>query len=444
MGAVPDALAQQPSREGERLMAEFGLRESPAPVSSQPRWRAPQKIIVDTGVPGLLEALRTQAPGVQFVGAGSPDSAAAVATGADAVIGRSAFICDERLLAAGKDLRWLQTVYAGVEACAVRATVLRKRQIIVTNLRAISAPVIAEHVIAFTFALSRGLYAWVPLREQRLWAADSSRAPMSVISGKTMLIVGLGGIGSEVAKRANALGMRVIATRATPQQKPSKMSKTEPRPPAKPPRPTSSSLPSLRCSSARSASRSATPRHLPPPPPALSATRFPSANKPLGRSTKPAAANNCSVPRLTPPASEATKPKPSASSKSKRGPPSKPNSPSSQAPPPLQTPESVYGKVLKTPVTNFKTYVSETSTFSAQKNSSEHLIGHAQQPVTKPAELELCSQPQERSRIELETSKPSLTSDVKRDASKKKCKTSIVPRKLTASLFSQIRLLLTQ
>ncbi|NDE01423.1 MAG: D-2-hydroxyacid dehydrogenase [Gammaproteobacteria bacterium] len=220
MGAVPDALAQQPSREGERLMAEFGLRESPAPVSSQPRWRAPQKIIVDTGVPGLLEALRTQAPGVQFVGAGSPDSAAAVAAGADAVIGRSAFICDERLLAAGKDLRWLQTVYAGVEACAVRATVLRERQIMVTNLRAISAPVIAEHVIAFTFALSRGLYAWVPLREQRLWAADSSRAPMSVISGKTMLIVGLGGIGSEVAKRANALGMRVIATRATPQQKP--------------------------------------------------------------------------------------------------------------------------------------------------------------------------------------------------------------------------------
>jgi phosphoglycerate dehydrogenase-like enzyme len=219
-GAVPEALAQQPSRESERLMAEFGLREAPAPVSAQPRWRRPQKIIVDTGVPGLLEALQAQAPGVQFVGASSPNSAAAVSAGADAVIGRSAFICDERLLAAGKDLRWLQSVYAGVEACAARANVLRERQIIVTNLRAISAPVIAEHVIAFTFSLSRGLYAWVPLREQRLWAADSSRAPMSVISGKTMLIVGLGGIGSEVAKRANALGMRVIATRATPQQKP--------------------------------------------------------------------------------------------------------------------------------------------------------------------------------------------------------------------------------
>ena len=38
---------------------------------------------------------------------------------------------------------------------------------------------------------------------------------MSVVDGKTMLVVGLGGIGSEVAKRAHALGMRVIATRAS-------------------------------------------------------------------------------------------------------------------------------------------------------------------------------------------------------------------------------------
>ena len=214
------AVAQQPSREGERLIAEFGLREAPSPISSQPRWRVPQKILVDTGVPGLLEALRSQAPGVTFVGAQSPAAAVGLAAGVDAVIGRSAFICDERLLAAGQDLRWLQSVYAGVEACAARAELLRERQIVVTNLRAISTPVIAEHVIAFTFALSRGLYAWIPLREQRLWADDSSRAPMSVIAGKTMLVVGLGGIGGETAKRAHALGMRVIATRATPQAKP--------------------------------------------------------------------------------------------------------------------------------------------------------------------------------------------------------------------------------
>jgi phosphoglycerate dehydrogenase-like enzyme len=217
---APYAIAQTPTGEGERLIAEFGLREAASPLATLPGWRAPRKIIVDTGVPGLLDALRSVVPGVQWVGAPSPALAAGAAADADAVIGRSAFICDGRLLTAGRNLRWLQSVYAGVEACARHGELLRERQIILTNLRAIAAPVIAEHVIAFTFALSRNLHGWIPLQERGIWANDSRGLPMSVIAGKTMLVAGLGGIGSEVAKRAHALGMRVIATRATPQTKP--------------------------------------------------------------------------------------------------------------------------------------------------------------------------------------------------------------------------------
>ena len=212
--------AQQPANDGERLMSEFGLRESAEPVASLAGWRVPKKIIVDAGVPGLLEALRVTASGVELVGVRSPAEAAAAAPGADAIIGRTVFICDPRVLAAGSSLRWLQTVYAGVDSCAGQAKTLTDRRIVVTNMRAIAAPVIAEHVIALTFALSRSMYAWIPLQGQRAWADDSSGAPMTVISGKTMLVAGLGGIGTEVAKRAHALGMRVIATRATRQEKP--------------------------------------------------------------------------------------------------------------------------------------------------------------------------------------------------------------------------------
>lgn len=214
------AAALEPANDGERLMAEFGLREAAEPVSKLPGWRVPKKIVVDSGVPELLDALRTAAPGVELVGANTPAAVAAAAPGADAVIGRAAFICDERVLAVGKNLRWLQTDYAGVDICATHARTIQQRQILVTNMRAIAAPVIAEHVIAFTLALSRGLYAWIPQREQHRWGGDSSRFPMVVIAGKTMLVVGLGGIGSEVAKRAHALGMRVIATRATRQDRP--------------------------------------------------------------------------------------------------------------------------------------------------------------------------------------------------------------------------------
>jgi phosphoglycerate dehydrogenase-like enzyme len=61
---------------------------------------------------------------------------------------------------------------------------------------------------------SRGLYRYRTAQDAEAW--DRARVPeeqLWELTGRTMLVVGLGGIGTEVARRAHALGMEVIATR---------------------------------------------------------------------------------------------------------------------------------------------------------------------------------------------------------------------------------------
>jgi phosphoglycerate dehydrogenase-like enzyme len=57
------------------------------------------------------------------------------------------------------------------------------------------------------------------------WTRDlPPPAQLLTLEGKTVLVVGLGGIGTEVARRAHALGMRVVATRASGREGPSYVS----------------------------------------------------------------------------------------------------------------------------------------------------------------------------------------------------------------------------
>ena len=110
-------------------------------------------------------------------------------------------------------LQWIQWLAAGVERC-VQQPLLRERHLLVTNMQRIAAPSMAEHVIALMLALSRHLDYFLREQQQAHWEQDDA-PQLSDLEGKTVLVVGLGGIGTEVARRAHALGMRVIATRAS-------------------------------------------------------------------------------------------------------------------------------------------------------------------------------------------------------------------------------------
>jgi phosphoglycerate dehydrogenase-like enzyme len=75
----------------------------------------------------------------------------------------------------------------------------------------VDSATIGEHAVAMALALARGLNRFAVDTSQGRWRRDG--AGMQRLNGKTMLVVGLGGIGTEVASRAHALGMKVTATR---------------------------------------------------------------------------------------------------------------------------------------------------------------------------------------------------------------------------------------
>jgi phosphoglycerate dehydrogenase-like enzyme len=214
--ARADAPAADP--KAVEIVREMGLVEGPAALRDTKGWKPPRKIVLTQM--GSLEALQAAAPGVEFVVVDGAEAMAKAVVDADAIASGDNVVCDDRVLAAAKKLRWVAVYSAGVEACLSKPALL-KPGIVVTNMRAIAGPVMAEHSIALMYALSRSLHVSVG-RQARGdgWNRSFTGSDPQALTGKTMLVAGLGGIGLEVAKRAHALGMKVIATRNSSRDKP--------------------------------------------------------------------------------------------------------------------------------------------------------------------------------------------------------------------------------
>lgn len=203
------AAGQSVEERTSRMIAELGLHEAPEPVRQSPKWRKPERVIVRDLTPERRASLEAVAPGVELVAASSDAEARDGAANADAVLGS----CAASIVEAGSRIRWVQTYNAGVERC-LASPLIRERGILLTNMQRIAGPAMAEHVIALTLSFARGLPAYQDAQRDGRWARGSSGGPPAfTLGGKTMLVAGLGGVGSEVARRAHALGMTVVATR---------------------------------------------------------------------------------------------------------------------------------------------------------------------------------------------------------------------------------------
>jgi D-3-phosphoglycerate dehydrogenase / 2-oxoglutarate reductase len=124
-----------------------------------------------------------------------------------AIVVRSATRVTDAVLAAAPTLQVVARAGVGVDTIDVEAAT--RRGVLVINMPTGNTVTTAEHTLALLFSITRA----IPQANARLRAGEWNRSDyLGVeIAGKTLGIVGLGRIGTEVARRAQALGMRVLA-----------------------------------------------------------------------------------------------------------------------------------------------------------------------------------------------------------------------------------------
>jgi phosphoglycerate dehydrogenase-like enzyme/glyoxylase-like metal-dependent hydrolase (beta-lactamase superfamily II) len=201
------------------LTEDFGIVEGPSPTRATPGWTKPRRIVVPNVAPARLAELKRVAPEIEFIPVKSAQDAARAAGDADAVLG----FCTPEILKAGPKLRWIQTGSAGVEKDLFSE--LAHSAVVLTNTQRLSGPTVADQAFALLLCLTRGgmTVGTGPPRERPAAATEAPAGPAAwwdhlkqqrqfqELHGKTMVVVGLGGVGTQISRRAHAFGMRVRA-----------------------------------------------------------------------------------------------------------------------------------------------------------------------------------------------------------------------------------------
>jgi len=182
-------------------------------VELGPATSAVKVLVAARLTPQEIERLRQAAPGAELIGPADAAQALAAAPSVEVILGEP----DVETIRAAKNLRWVQHWAAGVERLPRE---LMEHACVLTNMQRVFAPVIAESVFGLLLSLTRGFAVdAIPNFRQRKWARAS--VPLEDLYQKTIGCVGLGGIGTEVSRRAHyGFGMRVLAVDAKPMPKP--------------------------------------------------------------------------------------------------------------------------------------------------------------------------------------------------------------------------------
>jgi phosphoglycerate dehydrogenase-like enzyme len=133
---------------------------------------------------------------------------------ADVVFGR----ITPEMLKNAKRLKWVQAPVASMGLPTGEYYIfpeLAESSVTLTSVSGIYNDVIADHVFAYITCFARSFPRLFRRQMEGIWDRD---VECRILAGQTIGIIGLGGIGQEIARRAVPFGMEVIATRAHPEK----------------------------------------------------------------------------------------------------------------------------------------------------------------------------------------------------------------------------------
>ena len=163
--------------------------------------------------PRHVAQIAAVAPAAEIVDAGQERVAESLA-GADIFCGHAKVPAPwDDVVAAGR-LRWIQSSAAGLDHCLVPSVV--GSTIIVTSASGVLADQVAEHALGLAIACTRRL----PLFLEQQARGEFVRRPTRDLTGATVGIVGLGGVGRRLAEVLAPFRVRILATDWFPVRRP--------------------------------------------------------------------------------------------------------------------------------------------------------------------------------------------------------------------------------
>lgn len=127
------------------------------------------------------------------------------------VLSRSFFSATQ----SASNLRWVHVFNAGVDNAVFRGLI--ERGVKLTTSSGSTAKPIAQTAIGGMLMIARGFPAWGESQRRNAWEPRRG-APPADLDSQTMVVLGLGAIGNEIARLARAIGLHVIGVRRSPQR----------------------------------------------------------------------------------------------------------------------------------------------------------------------------------------------------------------------------------